>query len=103
MTQETAIATKPQDKPRDSEDQPSGVATLIRRHVLSVLGRPHGFLRVGVYPLWDDHYRVNVLTGGEAAAAVVTDSFFVVVDDAGAVVRSTPPLKRRYGVEAGSP
>jgi hypothetical protein len=102
--QETTIATKAPENPRLPEgDRPPGVDGLIRRHVLAMLGRPDGLLRVAIYPLWNDHYRVNVLTGGEAASAVVTDSFFVVVDDAGVVVRSTPPIKRRYGVEAGAP
>ena len=76
---------------------------LIRRHVLAVLGRPDGLLRVAIYPLWHDHYRVNVLVGADASAAAVTDSFFVVVDDPGAVVRSTPAIKRRYGAEATAP
>jgi hypothetical protein len=79
------------------------VATLIRRHVLTALGRPDGLLRVGVYPLWEDHFRVNVLVGADAATAAVADSFFVVVDDAGAVVRSIPAIKRRYGVLPGTP
>lgn len=85
------------------EEEQSGVATLIRRHVLSALGRPESLLRVGIYPLWEDHYRVNILVGMDAATATVADSFFVVVDDAGAVVRSIPPIKRRYGIAAGTP
>ena len=58
---------------------------------------------MGVYPLWDDHYRVNVLVGPDAATAAVAHSFFVVVDGAGAVVRSTPAITRRYGAAAGTP
>jgi hypothetical protein len=96
-TKETAIPTKAQDKSRTPEDESSGAATLVRRHVLNALGRPDGLLRVVVCPLWDDHYRVNVLVGGDAATASVSDSFFVVADDAGAVVRSIPAIKRRYG------
>lgn len=76
---------------------------VIRRHVLSALGRPEALLRVAVYPLWGEHYRVNVVVGADAATAVVADSFFVVVDDAGTVLRSIPSIKRRYGVAAGTP
>ena len=92
-----------QEKSRAPEEESAGRAPSIRRHVLSALGRPEGLLRVGVYPLWEDHYRVNVLVGPDAATAAVADSFFVVVDDAGAVVRSIPAIQRRYGTATGTP
>ena len=50
----------------------------------AALGRPEGLLRVGVYPLWDDHYRINILVGGDAATATWAAAVF---SGAGAVLR----------------
>jgi hypothetical protein len=100
IQRETAIATR-QETSQGPEGESSAAVPQIRRHVLSVLGRPEGLLRVGVYPLWDDRYRVNVLVGADAATAAAADSFFVVVDG-GAIVRSTPTITRRYGISQGA-
>ena len=39
--------------------------------VLKTLGKPGGFRAVEVRPLWERHYRVNVLVGGDASSVTV--------------------------------
>jgi hypothetical protein len=68
----------------------------IRARVLESLGRPGGLFRVSVAPLWDNNYRVNVMTGADATAVLIPHSYFVVVDDDGNILRSTPRLRREY-------
>ena len=68
----------------------------IREGVLAALGIPSDLLRVAVVPLWGDHFRVNVWTGGVFSAAAIPNSFFVIADNAGAVLRAEPPIQKQY-------
>ena len=68
----------------------------VRAGVLKALGRPPGLLRVAVQPLWNDHFRVNVYTGGNASAAAIPNSFFVTADDAGKILHAAPAILKRY-------
>jgi hypothetical protein len=52
--------------------------------------------QIQVRRLWEDHYRVNVLTGETSTLAKVAHSYFLVADGKGKVVASTPKLTRRY-------
>lgn len=69
---------------------------VVGQHVMRTLGRPPELHTVQVRRLWDDCYRVNVLTGRDATSVRCTHSYFVVVDDAGAIVRSTPAITKQY-------
>ncbi len=69
---------------------------LIGGHVLRRLGRPAALRGVHVRRLWEDHYRVNVLVGGDAASTRVLHSFFVVTDGDGNFLTATPDIARRY-------
>lgn len=71
-------------------------ATAVGRAVMAGLGRPTDFFRVSVVRLWENNYRVNVLTGPDLSALVIAHSYFVTADDRGNVVGTTPPLARRY-------
>jgi hypothetical protein len=51
-------------------------------------------LEVQVRPLWNEHYRVNVLVGANAACARIAHSYFVVADSDGKVLRMTPAVNR---------
>jgi hypothetical protein len=73
------------------------VSDLIGRWLLLALGTPAGLYQVQVRPLWERHYRVNVLVGESAASARVADSFFLRADDDGQIVSSTPDVAKRYG------
>jgi hypothetical protein len=65
-------------------------------HVLRALGQPAHFQTVQVRPLWDGHYRVNVLIGPTAACATVAHSYFLRADGDGNILAATPALTRRY-------
>jgi hypothetical protein len=75
---------------------PEDLNALVREWVIRHLGKPGDLHRVHVRPLWDNHYRVNVLTGADAAFAVIAHSYFVRVDTNGNIVGSTPEITRRY-------
>lgn len=70
-------------------------ADRIRVAVLRALGRPPELIRVSVLPLWGDKYRVNVWATG-ANGASIPNSYFVTADDQGAILKSEPPLQKRY-------
>ncbi|QJX00339.1 hypothetical protein [Frigoriglobus tundricola] len=71
----------------------------IRARVLAALGRPADLVTVAVLPLWDDHFRVNVWTS--AGVATIPDSYFVTADERGTILRSEPPIQRRYWSPTG--
>jgi hypothetical protein len=71
-------------------------AAALGRSIMTTLGRPTDFYRITVVRLWENHYRVNVLTGLNPSALAIAHSYFVSADDQGNVVNSTPPLARRY-------
>jgi hypothetical protein len=76
---------------------------VIGKHVLHTLGQPGDLHRVQVRPLWEDHYRVNILVGADAVSAKVAHSYFLVADSDGNIIASTPKITRQYEpVAAGS-
>jgi hypothetical protein len=86
------------DEPHAAPQGPGGEqrGARIGEQVIRALGRPDGLRRVEVRPLWEGHYRVNVLVGADAASARVAHSYFVVADGGGALVASTPQIERLY-------
>ena len=64
--------------------------------LMHALGRPAALFRVEVRPLWEDHYRVNVLVGTDAASSRVAQSYFLVTDEDGNILASTPKMTRQY-------
>jgi len=81
------------DRTPPGSQQPGG---LIGRNVLRALGRPADLRRVQVTRLWEDRYRVNVFVGPDAASARVAHSFFLEADGDGAILASTPGIRRQY-------
>jgi hypothetical protein len=69
---------------------------VIRVGVLAALGRPAGLYRVAVMPLWDNNFRVNVVTGDETAGVLIPNSYFVKADDVGKILGSEPPIQKLY-------
>jgi hypothetical protein len=93
--------SKARSLPRDEEhdrktEEARELATRIGRNVISALGRPTEFDRIVVVRLWDNTHRVNVVTGADPTSPLIAHSFFVVVDDDGTVLKSTPPITRKY-------
>ena len=92
------MPTKQLDKqPTDQENQERQQRNaVIGNRVMHTLGQPGDLHRVQVRRLWEDHYRVNILVGGEAASAKVTHSYFLVADSDGNIIASTPKITRQY-------
>jgi hypothetical protein len=89
---------KPPAEPNDeTKPQPDGsrIATALGRTVITTIGRPVDFFRVTVVHLWENRYRVNVLTGTDISKLTIAHSYFVAADENGNVLESTPPLTRR--------
>jgi hypothetical protein len=91
-----ALPAEPDETEAKKTDEARRVATAIGRGVMTALGRPADFFRVSVIRLWENNYRVNVLTGVDPSALAIAHSYFVAADDKGNVLESTPPLARRY-------
>ncbi len=93
--------TKQKNDPAGSEeskepDNFTPMASIIRKNVISTLGRPPELLDVVVRELWNDYYRINVLTGVNMIAARMTHSFFVSVNSVGDILKSEPTMTRVY-------
>jgi hypothetical protein len=92
------MAIKPQETPAAEGETKARrqLPTIIGDKVIDVLGRPHGYLLIQVRKLWDDRYRVNIITGIDLPSAIVAHSFFVVADDEGNIVSATPKITKKY-------
>ncbi|HLN32713.1 MAG TPA: hypothetical protein VK395_33600 [Gemmataceae bacterium] len=69
----------------------------IGRHVLEVVGRPGDLQMICVRHLWEDRYRVNIVTGLDAASVKIAHSYFLVVDATGNIIHSIPKIQKQYG------
>ena len=91
----------PNRPPEGSRTEPEGLTpdslrARIRVQVLGTLGQPENLREVQVRPLWGQHYRVNVMVGGDVTAMTVAHSYFLEADATGNVVTATPALTRHY-------
>jgi len=98
MATATKLTMSPQEDPGTAKTTPAGHRRedVIRAGVLAALGRPARLFRVAVMPLWDDNYRVNVVTGDDATAVRIPNSYFVTADALGKILGSVPPILRQY-------
>ena len=98
MSKTTKLPQAPQDESEPVKATSAGRkrTDAIRSGILAALGRPAKLFRVAVLPLWDNHFRVNVLTGEDVSAVVIPNSYFVTADDAGNITGSEPPLRKLY-------
>jgi hypothetical protein len=89
--------TPPQGEPETDQLASSGRKRedAIRAGVLTALGRPALLYKVAVVPLWDNNFRVNVVTG-DSAGVLIPNSYFVKADDLGKILGSEPPIRREY-------
>jgi hypothetical protein len=88
--------TPPQDEPATNPPAGRNREDAIRAGVLTALGRPAGLYRVAVMPLWDNNFRVNVVTGDEVVGVLIPNSYFVKADDLGKILGSEPPIRKLY-------
>jgi hypothetical protein len=84
---------KQQPSTQDKEDR-QAVDAAVGKQVIQALGHPAGLPKVQVHRLWEDHYRVNILTGADATSTRIANSYFLVTDNAGNIVNSTPKITR---------
>jgi hypothetical protein len=68
----------------------------VRSGVLAALGRPPGLYEVAVRPLWENHYRVNVLVGTDPTAVRIAHSYFVEAGEDGTILSAIPRITRSY-------
>jgi hypothetical protein len=91
------ISPKPDEPKANVESQERArPAAAIRNAVLVALGRPPGFYRAVVTPLWLDYYRVNVYVGTDPTAVEIAHSYFVTADESGRILATVPPITRLY-------
>lgn len=87
-------------------DSPPSHATAqteaVGAYVLRTLGRPANLIAVQVRPLWEDHYRVNILVGESLAAVTIAHSYFLVMGSDGSCLSANPALTREYAPNAGT-
>jgi hypothetical protein len=95
---EKPMPTQQQDKQHTDQEKQERqqLNAVIGKHVIHTLGQPGDLYTVQVRPLWEDHYRVNVLVGVDAASAKVAHSYFLVADSDGNITASTPKITRQY-------
>jgi len=84
-----------QPKPVDKQKLDT-LNDFIEQQVIKALGKPSNLVKVQVRPIWDNHYRVNVLVGADAASARVANSYFLEVDSEGSVIAANPKIGRQY-------
>lgn len=89
--------TKQREQTRDLEHhQRDTLNALIGEQVLHALGKPPDLFQVQVRRLWENHYRLNVLTGADAASVKVANSYFLKADSDGNIIESNPKIIKQY-------
>ena len=93
----TMLAAQQREHDQDIEQHKRELlSALVAEQVIDTLGRPDELLKVQVRPLWQGHFRVNVLVGVDAVSAKVAHSYFLMADADGNINESTPKITRRY-------
>jgi hypothetical protein len=92
------MSTHEEDKQRRAQEKEERqhLAAAIGKRVIHTLGKPGDLHLVQVRHLWEDHFRVNVLVGGDAASAKIVHSYFLVADLDGNIIESTPKITKQY-------
>jgi hypothetical protein len=98
MSKTTALPISPSGESDPIQTTPSAELrqSAIRAAVLRALGQPAQLFRVAVFPLWANHFRVNVVTGPNAGSVNIPNSYFVTADEVGNILRSTPRIQKLY-------
>jgi hypothetical protein len=93
----TMPTTQPNEQQKNLEQHKrQTMNTLIEAQVIQALGAPHDLLKVWVRPLWENTYRVNVLTGTDITCAKIANSFFLATDADGTIKTCSPQIKKQY-------
>jgi len=92
----TSVRREGQDVGTPEADGRQQVLARIGRQVLQALGEPTELRGVHVKPLWENHYRANVVVGKDITTTAVVHSYFLVADATGTIVTATPTITRQY-------
>lgn len=68
----------------------------IGEQIIHTLGKPTDLLKVQIKRLWENCYRVNVLTGKDVSCPTIANSYFVEADSEGKIVESNPKIVKQY-------
>jgi hypothetical protein len=92
------MPTKQQGAQRPNAEEPAARQrdAVIRGQIMHALGQPDALQWVQVRPLWENHFRVNVLVGVDAASVKVAHSYFLLTDGGGNILASTPKITKSY-------
>jgi hypothetical protein len=94
------VPTKQQrEQDRDLEQHKTEtLRSLVEEQAIHRLGKPVGLRHVQVRRLWENRYRVNVLTGESAVFAKIANSYFVKADSDGNIVESDPEMTKLFPI-----
>lgn len=85
------------DKPAsDQKLKRSQQHDAIGKKLMLALGQPADFYAVQIRHLWEDSFRVNVLTGKDASCVKIVNSYFLTASSDGQIVTSTPKITKQY-------
>jgi hypothetical protein len=92
------MSTTPKNEQQKNleQDKRQMMNTLIEEQVIHALGEPRDLLKVWIRPLWENNYRVNVITGKDFASSRIANSFFLAVDADGRIRTSFPEITKQY-------
>lgn len=90
-------AKKPVDQQSPSRvPEQQRLCAVIGRNLIRMLGEPLFEHRVETRELWECHYRVNVLVGGELGSMRIVHSYFLATDGEGNILEATPRIRKQY-------
>lgn len=83
-------------------EKPKQYSKEVAEQVRDTIGRSPDFVRISAIHLFGYTYRVNVyrkLPGEYGCPDItrITDSYFTVTDEDGKIVKSDPPVEKKYG------
>ena len=91
-----ASAQPPPARPRPSVSAPSDLVFGAALFALAWAVRLYVAFRFAGEPVWDGHYRVNVVVGPDVLATRIAHSYLLEVAPDGRILSAAPPLARRY-------
>ena len=93
-TQQNENSKEQAEQQRETQKR-DALNSLVGKQVITLMGVPEGLNKVQVRRLWENYYRVNILTGPDASSVKVSSSFFLQADGEGNIVTSSPKIMKQ--------